>query len=151
MLIRTKGYSFLSRSALRCQSVAGFLLTVLLLFVSFQVVAQQRGGTLYGHIVDQLGALVPNATVTLTDSKGVVKRVVVNQEGAFEISGLTPGDYTLSVAALNFDPHENTKVSIALGRQRLDITLRVAEVKANVSIDSRDPLSSEASAQGGAG
>src|SRR5207248_674864 len=81
---------------------------------------------------------------------GSIKSATTNREGGFEISDLTPGDYSLVVTAANFEPYENAKVSITPGRQLLDVTLNVASLRTNVQVESRDPLGApETGAHGG--
>jgi hypothetical protein len=111
-----------------------------MLFGSFEAAARQRAGALHGRVVDQREAVVPDATVTLRDSGGSVKSATTDREGRFEISGLTPGDYSLVVTATNFEPYENGKVSITTGRKLLDVTLSVPSLNTNVVVESRDPL-----------
>ena len=149
--IRSESHCSRVRSSRLCRRylTVPLLLITSLVVGSFEVVARQRVGTLYGRVADQLGGVVLNATVTLQDSKGSIKSATTNREGDFEISDLTPGDYSLVVTATTFEPYENGKVSVATGRQLLNITLSVPEVNTNVLVESRDPLGSETGAHGG--
>lgn len=130
--------------------VAGLLLLITsLLAGTSEAAARQRAGTLRGRVVDQHGALVPNATVTVRNSNGSVKTAAAGRDGEFEITGLAPGEYSLVVTAQSFQPYENVKVTIAAGRQQLDVTLNVAAVTADVTVEPGDRLTPETGAQGG--
>jgi hypothetical protein len=52
--------------------------------------AQQPAGELGGGVVDQFGAIIVGASVTLTNAGGVEKRTTTNGEGVYEFSGLAP-------------------------------------------------------------
>src|SRR5215216_542672 len=93
-----------------------FLAAVCLLSLCFHAaVAQQRTGSLRGHVSDELGALVVSATVTLTAADGTQKTAVTNAEGAYTFNSLAPGQYTIRVASPGFTAYEKTEVAVAAG------------------------------------
>ena len=60
-------------------------------------------GDIAGTVTDPSGAAVPGATVTATDTAtGAVKVVTTGDAGAYRVSLLQPGAYTLSVADAGF-------------------------------------------------
>ncbi|HYK22814.1 MAG TPA: carboxypeptidase-like regulatory domain-containing protein, partial [Pyrinomonadaceae bacterium] len=103
--------------------------------------AQQRPGSLRGLVLDELGGAIVGASVTAVDSKGVEKTVVTNNGGAYTISGLAPGKYTVRATNAGFAVFETTDVEVVAGKaQQFDITLKVAieEQKVTVAADSRE-------------
>ena len=55
-------------------------------------------GQLIGTITDSTGALVPNASVTLT-VEGQQRTVSTDRQGFYRFTQLPPGSYTLTFAA----------------------------------------------------
>ncbi len=107
--------------------------------------AQQGRGTLRGVIIDELGAAIVGATVTITDANGQQKTAATNGDGAYAFNGLAPGKYTVRAAAKGFAKSDGAEVDIANGqRQSLDITLKVTIEEQRVTIAAETPLSTEA-------
>src|ERR1700693_6132797 len=71
-----------------------------LMFIPGALQAQTTiSGDIAGTVTDPSGAAVPGATVTATDTAtGAVKVVTTGDAGAYRVSLLQPGPYTLSVA-----------------------------------------------------
>src|ERR1700730_6789021 len=86
------------------QLCLGLLLTTLLLVVRFGQ-AQAIYGSLFGTVLDNTGAVVPNAKVTITDvSKGTQSVVQSNGEGFWRVDNLIPDIYTVQVESGAFAP-----------------------------------------------
>ena len=72
------------------------------LAVAAPVLAQQRG-VISGRIVDSGGLPMPGATVTLTEQNtGFTRTVVSADTGAYSITNLEPGTYTIVVEMPSF-------------------------------------------------
>jgi hypothetical protein len=122
-------------------SFGAVLIFVLSAAIAF---AQQARGTLRGVISDEFGAAIVGATVTITDAAGVEKTAVTNGEGAYTLSGLAPGKYTVKATATGFAISDETPVNIAAGqRQSVDLTLKVTIEEQKVTIAAETPLSTE--------
>jgi hypothetical protein len=114
------------------------LLIVTLLCSASLVLGQQGKATLKGQISDEFGGVIVGATVTVIDAKGVTKTATTNGEGVYSITGLTPGKYTVQVAAAGFATFENTELDVAAARSEpLNVTLKVTieQQKVTVSAD----------------
>ncbi|HZH35600.1 MAG TPA: TonB-dependent receptor, partial [Pyrinomonadaceae bacterium] len=117
---------------------------IFILVISIGVFAQATG-TLTGQVVDSVGAIIPNATVTVTNGSGVERTATANNSGQFTITGLPSGTYTVRVGATDFAPYENTEVVVAAGqRAELIVTLTIAEVQAEVEISSEGQVNTDA-------
>jgi Carboxypeptidase regulatory-like domain/TonB-dependent Receptor Plug Domain len=94
--------------------------------------AQYEDGSLIGTIHDSSGAVVGNASVTVTNvSTGIVSRVTTNDSGDYQVPSLRVGVYTIQAEAPGFAPAEARNITISVaGRQRIDLTLRVGQATA---------------------
>jgi len=113
-----------------------FLLIVLSVLVS--VFAQAQTATLSGKVTDQTGAVIPQATVTVTGSGGNHISATTNQEGSFEIQALTPGTYDVAAAAKGFATFQKSGVELIAGQKQtlnLALQVQVQEEKVNVQAD----------------
>jgi uncharacterized membrane protein len=104
--------------------------------------AQTLTGVVGGRIIDQQGAVVPGATVTITGKTGV-KTTVSDSKGEFRFVGLTPGTYDIKSELQGFRTASRQAIDVGMGKSidvDLSMTLggmtEVVDVVANaVSID----------------
>ena len=114
----------------------GAVLALAIMFHTSATLAQQPTGTLRGRVLDQLGAVVLGATVTVTDAAGNEKTVTTNGEGFYTIAGLPAGKYSVRALAKGFSPLRASEVEItAAGRETLDLKLEVT-LKETVDVPS---------------
>jgi hypothetical protein len=104
--------------------------------------AQQTRGTLRGLVIDELGAAIVGANVTLTDATGVQKKTTSNDDGVYTFSGLAPGSYKLQAISPGFTLSEEQAVDVKPGRQSVDVTLKVT-IEEQVTV-AETPISTEA-------
>ncbi len=110
------------------------ILLACLLIALFGTVAraQYENGSLNGTIHDATGAVVGNATVTVTNvSTGIVNATRSNGSGDYEFPSLRAGVYTVQAEAESFEPALAKNITIAVGgRQRIDLTMNVGQATA---------------------
>src|SRR5215469_10686168 len=101
---------------------------LVLLLVSFcPTAAQAPSGTLNGTVIDQSGALLPDANVVLkSEESGAIRRTQSNRDGFFTIVGIPAGVYTVTVEARGFASWEERGVVFHQGDV---IKLREVRVK----------------------
>lgn len=117
---------------------------ILTLTFSSAAVFAQGSGIIAGQVVDSVGAIVPNANVTVTNSGGFERTATSSESGQFIFTGIPAGTYTIRVATTNFAVYENTEVVVASGqRQELIITLTPAEVQAEVQITNENQVNTD--------
>ena len=89
--------------------------------------AQSVYGSLFGTVSDKSGAVIPNATITVTDvAKGTVVTVTSNGSGDYSVPHLIPDVYNLKVVAKGFKPFETQGIQVlADTAPRIDPTLDV--------------------------
>lgn len=81
-------------------SMSSVALSVMLLSVS--IFAQSQTGEISGTVTDPNGAVVPNATVTVTGvSVGLTRTATTNSDGFYAFRLMPPGLYNVSVAAVS--------------------------------------------------
>ena len=99
--------------------------------------AQVLYGSVVGTLTDQTGAVVPNATVMVTNHEtGLSRQVVTDQNGYYSIPNLLEGVYDLAVTSTGFKPYTQKGVAISINRvTRVDATIEVGAVNEQVSVE----------------
>jgi hypothetical protein len=105
---------------------AFFIVAVLVL--TTKVEAQPRpssiSGEISGEVRDQRGDLIVGAQVRLTGATNSMRNAESDARGQFRFDGLTPGDYTLKVAAQGFTAREErVALTSDSASRRLAVTL----------------------------
>jgi protocatechuate 3,4-dioxygenase beta subunit len=77
--------------------------------------AQFEGGDLYGTIIDESGAPLPDVKVTLT-CRGSRHVGVTDEKGRVRFASLAPGNYAMRAEHVDFDPVVYDTVEILVGR-----------------------------------
>lgn len=100
---------------------------------------QEIMGSIVGTVKDSAGAVVPGATVTITDpSKDnlVVRTVTTNEDGEFSAPNVPVSSYTITVEAANFKKSVNTGVKVDVGQRRnVEIELTAGNIAEVVTIE----------------
>ena len=82
--------------------------------VSFPLFSQEYRGAITGAVSDPSGTGIPGATVTVTETNTQTKVTVTTEStGAYNASGLLPGDYEIHVTQPGFK--DSTRRGIHLG------------------------------------
>jgi hypothetical protein len=118
----------------------GMFLAAILLVGRFAQ-AQAIYGSLFGTVLDNTGAVVPNAKVTVTDdSKGTQTTVQSNGEGFWRVDNLIPDTYTVLVESGAFAPGHAEGVELHAGTsQMVNINLQVQGSQQSVTVTSEAP------------
>jgi Carboxypeptidase regulatory-like domain/TonB dependent receptor len=102
------------------RSVQGFAtLALLALFgVSVPAVAQFNA-SVQGTVTDTSGAIIPGATVTVTNQDtGIAKNAKTTNSGFYRVGELPPGTYTVQVEASGFQTNTTGAVQVAAEQPR---------------------------------
>ena len=121
---------------------AVFALLVVLSLSSTRVGAQTTTtGDVAGVVTDPSGATVPGAKVSLTDeSKGNTQESTTNKDGVFHFYLLSPGPYTLTVAATGFQSFSRHS-NVAVGQiATLNVQLTLGAATTSVTVTEAAPL-----------
>lgn len=95
-------------------ATSSLFLLALMFAVQIRLQAQAVFGSIIGTVTDSTGALVPNATVVVTDiSKGTTQTVQSNASGNYSVSRLIPDTYSIKATAKGFTPAEADNVTVS--------------------------------------
>jgi len=98
--------------------------------------AQATQGAVIGSVKDAAGAVIPNATVTLTYAEeGTVRTNKSNNVGDYRFLDAKAGHYTVDVEAPGFEKWSATGVTLEVRQElRVDATLAVGAVQQSVQV-----------------
>src|SRR5947209_8797394 len=110
-------------------------LFLLLPFAAPRASAQSNYATLGGTVFDPQHRVVAGAGVQVkSSSTQAARRAGTNEQGVFQLNGLLPGEYTLTVEAKGFAPLTQT-VNLEVGQQMtLDVELKLSSLSAVVEV-----------------
>ena len=116
------------------------MLTAVLLLAQTALFGQATGNVT-GTVADTTGAVIPKATVALTDLQTGIKRTTTsNSDGAFAFASVIPGlSYQITVTAENFDPWQSQPFPVRSGDQLSysDIKMKVGSTAAAVTVEAQ--------------
>jgi hypothetical protein len=115
---------------------------LLLLLTAAPVFAQLATAELNGRVADESGAVLPGATVTVTQTAtGLVRTVVTDSSGAYLISNLPTGPYRLEVALQGFRSYVQTGIVLQVGATpTINATLALGTLEEAVTVEAAAPL-----------
>jgi hypothetical protein len=111
---------------------------LLLSLIAFPAFAQSNYASLSGTVYDPQRQAIPGASVQLTaDSTHAVRQVVSNEQGIFQITGLLPDLYKISVQAPGF-ALLNQSVRLEVGQPTtLDLDLKLSSLNTTVQVETQ--------------
>ncbi|MGD0443902.1 MAG: carboxypeptidase-like regulatory domain-containing protein [Edaphobacter sp.] len=119
-----------------------FMSSLALLLASFLVVTSaahaQVSATVNGTVYDASGAVIPGATVTLTQEATREVRVsVTNNDGYFAFPALLTGNYSLKIEAKGFKSYQQDGISLSAGdlRKLAGLVLAVGQQGETVTVE----------------
>ena len=120
-------------SGMRLASILG----ILLLFCAGSARAQVSTASVNGVIRDPKGAVIPGATVTLTNVETSVQHPTVsNGAGAYVLLNIAPGRYVLNATASGFNPQKTAEFVLAVAQTgTFDFSLTVGTDTQIVTVD----------------
>jgi hypothetical protein len=110
---------------------------VCLLVSATSVLAQSDTSSISGTVTDTSGALVPNAQVTIHNNATLADRTIAtNESGAFTLTNLAPGDYSVRVTKTGFQNTTLNDVHLdpSIGR-KIDIAMKVGDTTVTVTVE----------------
>jgi len=111
------------------------LIALLLFLTSSLALRAQTLRILHGTVMDESGALVPGAKVTVSNAAGPVKSATSGDDGAYSIAGLAPGKYTVVATSPGLAQQQPAIVDLSNGGNATqNLTLRVQLEKQEVTV-----------------
>ncbi|HKE32776.1 MAG TPA: TonB-dependent receptor [Candidatus Angelobacter sp.] len=104
--------------------------------------AQEDTGAIVGTVVDQSGAAVKGATVTVKDvDRGTSLNTESNEDGAFNLPRVPVGTYDITVTASGFQSARHAKVKLILNQTaRLEFQMKVGQTSETVEVTAEAPV-----------
>ena len=130
---------------------AGAMAALVCLSVASGALSQTTRATLTGTVTDPNGAVVPGATVSVTNvGTNIVTTTHTNQDGIYTFTALQPGEYTVAAELSGFKRNVQTGIVLQIAQaSRLDIPLEVGAVTEEVRVVSQAPLVRSTSSEQG--
>jgi len=107
-----------------------------LLILSATAIAQTSKGTISGVVKDGQGAVLPGARIELQPA---VHPLVSDGQGAFTLTDVPAGAYTVTISYVGFAPYSGTLTVVAGQAARIDATLKVATKNEEVLVTAERP------------
>ena len=111
-------------------------------------------GVLRGHILDQTGALIPGAQITVTTPKGAtVGTGTASAAGTYVVRGLPAGSYIVQVTYNGFAPFVSEPIPLAAGQSKsieIKMAVETTEQQVVVTDESGPTVSTDADANASA-
>ena len=104
--------------------------------------AQQDAATILGEVTDSTGAVIPGATVTVTNvATGISLSTTTNDRGVYSLPGLRPGDYSITVELQGFSKFVRSSVTLQVAQVlRVDAALQAGNITETVQVASAATL-----------
>ena len=120
------------------------LCIVILILMAFatNTFAQDVTARIDGQVNDPNGAVVLNATITLTNTNtGEVRTVQSNDTGGYTITQIPPGTYDLSVKAQGFKEYLSRAIELNVNdRKTINIPLETGAITESITVTAEAPL-----------
>ncbi|HEY1647869.1 MAG TPA: TonB-dependent receptor [Terracidiphilus sp.] len=124
--------------SLQGSTISRILPVIILLLVALSAPAQSgNAGTVSGTVTDPTGAVIPNASVSLTNSVSQFERTVTTDaSGQFSISNVPFNPYQVSASATGFTPAaQSVEIRSSVGAN-VKIVLQVTGGSQTVTVES---------------
>jgi len=118
------------------------LVGFLILLVPQLLLAQTNAGSLSGRVSDATGSALPGVTLTATNSStGFNRTVITETDGSYRFQSLPIGTYDVTADLAGFGSVTTRQVEINVATDRaLNVTLRQASVKEQITVTAAAPL-----------
>ena len=104
--------------------------------------AQTITGSILGDVTDPSGALLAGATVRVTSSStGATRETFTNAVGAYQVAGLQPDTYTITVELEGFRSATRSGVVLPIQSEiKVDFSMAVGLVTESITVTEQTPL-----------
>jgi hypothetical protein len=118
-----------------------YILFVLTLALGLLLCAQQPTTEVTGVITDPSGAVIPGATITVTNvNTGVTASTTSNGSGNYLFPVLNPGHYSIMVQQHGFDQVTRTGIELVISEvARFDFTLQLGATTQTIQVSAATP------------
>ncbi len=116
--------------------MTGLLLLALALFIAPNLTKAATTGSIFGTLKDPSGAVIPGATITVTNTaQGIQTKTVTDEKGAYTFPSLTVGRYNLVAEASGFKVAKRNDLVIDLDSSvQTDLSMEMIEKIEEVTV-----------------
>jgi len=131
-----------------CKLIVFFAIVLLAIAPYSPTFGQGVTGQILGTVDDQSKAVIPGATVTVTNqANGYQASVSTNATGDYVVPALPPGTYKVTVDARGFQQAISNNVSVTVNdTSRIDFTMQIGASTQTVEVQATAPLVDSTSA-----
>lgn len=106
------------------------------------LMAQSTTSSLTGTITDSTGAVLANATITITNlATGVQQTVSTGPQGTYRVGQLPPGNYSMKIESPGFQEQQIQNINLVVDQQgRQDIKLGVGDSSQTITVSGAPQL-----------
>ncbi len=115
------------------------------------MIGAAQTASLGGRVLEQTGAAVPDAVVTLLGPQSSTFSIVTATDGSYEFSSLAAGWYEVSASAPQLATVRPVRIALTVGRIKLDLQLHIVRVEQEVKVGDADAPSVNTDSAGNAG
>ncbi len=100
-----------------------------------------NSGDIRGVVTDPTGAVIPDATVTVTNvNTGVTKVLQTNSDGLYDTSSIVVGTYRVTFEREGFGKFERSSITLPVGTSTVNAVLQVGGTTQEVVVNTDIPL-----------
>src|SRR3989304_4974361 len=103
---------------------------------------QATTGTISGVVRDATAAVIPGATVTVTNvDTGISRSLSTGAQGGVNAPNLLPGNYEVQAQVAGFQTEVRSGITLSVGREAVvNFTLQVGDVTQSVEVTGEAPM-----------
>lgn len=122
---------------------AGAWIGILLILAGAGTLAAQlTTGTILGTVKDASGAVLPGATIRITNVEtGIPRTAATGSKGEYRVSNIPPGEYKVEAEVSGFQTAVRAGITLSIGREAVvDFAMAVGNVTQQVTVTGEAPL-----------
>ncbi len=126
----------------RCSALIACCIFAFLVTSSPARISAQTAGTISGHVADATGAVIPDATVTLTSvGTGMTRTTVTTGAGDYTFTEVPPTTYKIQVTHPGFKTASSSNFELLVQQSlRQDFTMQVGAVTQSITVEATGAL-----------
>src|SRR5437870_12620642 len=104
--------------------------------ISIAAFSQGNTGRILGNITDPSGALIPGASVTITDvERGTSRTLITDEGGAYNAPSLPLGTYRIRAELQGFKTVERPNIVLEIGKElKIDLSLEPGAITEKITV-----------------
>ena len=100
--------------------------------------------SIIGVVTDPTGAIIPGATIRVTDTRtGIIRTTASDRSGRYTVGGLTPDAYRIDASAQGFQSWQSTVTLAAAQQSIVNIPLMIGAANETVEVTAEAPMATD--------